>query len=153
MSGTIAVRPAAEADIPALAAVASASYRDGFAAILDAATLAERTPAFFGARFAESWPRMAAAARDGRIVGFSLVTDSHIDMLFVDPAAYGSGAGKALLHAAERAGARTLECFADNAKARAFYENCGWRLTAAYQRAFAGRVMRFVQFNAPVSRR
>lgn len=153
MSGALAVRPAAEADIPALAAVAAASYADGFAAILDAKALGERTPAFFAARFAESWQRMAAATLSGRIVGFSLVTDGHIDMLFVDPAAYGSGAGKALLRAAERAGARTLECFADNARARGFYEHNGWRLTAAYAREFAGRTMRFVQFAAPVMRR
>ncbi len=153
MSAGVTVRATAEADIREVSKVAAASYADGFAGILDAATLAERTAGFFAARFAEAWPRMTTAALDGRIVGFSLVTDGHIDMLFVAPWSYGSGAGKALLRAAEAAGARTLECFADNAKARAFYEHNGWRLTAAYQRSFAGRVMRFVQFSAPVSRR
>lgn len=151
MSGGVAIRAAVETDIGPLSEVASRSYADGFAAILDARSLAERTPAFFAARFAECWPRMQTAARDGRIVGFTVVTNFHIDMLFVDPAAYGGGVGTALLRAAEKAGARTLECFAENMKARGFYEHAGWRLTAAYERSFAGRVMRFVQYSAPVA--
>jgi GNAT superfamily N-acetyltransferase len=146
---SVSVRPAREADIPAMAAVASASYRVAFAGILPADVLAERSPGHFHERFAETWPRMMVAEQDGSIVAFSLTTDVHIDMLFVDPARLGRGAGIALLRAAERAGAATLECFADNAPARAFYAHAGWRLTKHYEREFAGGVMRFVLFERP----
>ena len=143
------MRPATEADIPAMAAVSSASYRIAFAGILPAAVLAQRSPEHFRERFAETWPRMAVAEHDGRIVAFSLVTSGHIDMLFVDPERLGQGAGIALLRAAERNGALTLECFADNAPARAFYEHAGWRLTKHYEREFAGAMMSFVLFERP----
>ena len=148
------MRPATEADVPAMAAVSSASYRAAFAGILPAAVLAQRSPEHFRERFAETWPRMMVAEewgaeQDGRIVAFSLVTAGHIDMLFVDPERLGQGAGIALLRAAERAGAETLECFADNAPARAFYERAGWRLTKQYEREFAGAMMRFVLFERP----
>jgi putative acetyltransferase len=148
---SVTVRRAVAADIRALAEVASASYRAAFAVILPAGALAERSPAHFRARFASCWEHMAAAERDGRIVAFSLVTDGHIDMLFVDPRELGKGAGIALLRAAERAGARTLECFADNAPARAFYEHAGWRLTKSYEREFAGQAMRFGLFERPAA--
>jgi putative acetyltransferase len=92
---------------------------------------------------------MMVAEQDGAIVAFSLMTDCHIDMLFVDPERLGQGAGIALLRAAERAGAATLECFADNAPARAFYTHAGWRLTKQYEREFAGAIMRFVLFERP----
>jgi len=147
---SVTVRPAAEPDIPAMAAVASASYRVAFATILPVPVLAERSPAHFAQRFAETWTRMAVAERDGSIVAFSLITDGHIDMLFVDPELLGQGAGIALLRAAERDGAKSLECFADNAPARAFYEHAGWRLSKSYEREFAGAMMRFVLFERPV---
>jgi putative acetyltransferase len=146
---SVAVRAAGAADIPAMAAVASASYRIAFAGILPTDVLAARSPEHFAERFAESWPRMAVAKHDGRIVAFSLVTSGHIDMLFVDPERLGQGAGIALLREAERTGAQTLECFADNAPARAFYAHAGWHLTKRYQREFAGAMMWFVLFERP----
>ncbi len=144
------MRPAREADIAGMATVASASYRVAFATILPTDVLAARSPEHFAERFVETWPRMAVAEHDGRIVAFSLTTAGHIDMLFVDPERLGQGAGIALLRDAERAGARTLECFADNAPARAFYERAGWRLTKQYEREFAGAMMRFVLFERPI---
>jgi putative acetyltransferase len=116
--------------------------------------LAERSPEHFRERYAETWPRMmvaeqSGAGQAGAVVAFSLTTDGHIDMLFVDPERLGQGAGIALLRAAERAGAVTLECFADNALARAFYAHAGWRLTKQYEREFAGAMMRFVLFERP----
>jgi putative acetyltransferase len=143
------VRPATEADIPAMARVSSASYRVAFAGILPTEVLAERSAEHFRERFAETWPRMKVAEQARAIVAFSLTTDGHIDMLFVDPERLGQGAGIALLRAAERAGAMTLECFADNAPARAFYTRAGWRLTKQYEREFAGAMMRFVLFERP----
>ena len=79
------LRAASEADVPALAHVAERSYRSAFAGILEEEVLTRRDAAFFAMRFAETWDRLVVAEDDGNPIGFLLVTDNHIDMLFVDP--------------------------------------------------------------------
>lgn len=138
------VRPAAREDIPALAAIAEASYRAAFATILEEDVLAGRDAAFFAGRFEEAWDRMLVACSNDVPAGFLLMTDGHIDMLFMDPAVSGKGGGALLLHEAERCGARSLECFRDNVAARRFYERHGWRMDRDYERDFAGRRRSFV---------
>lgn len=140
------VRAARAADIAAMAEATARSYAQGFASILEPSALAARDAAFFAQRFAEAWPRMRVAEEDDRVLGVSLVTDAHLDMLFVDPAAIGRGAGSALLREAEARGVRTLECFRDNRAARDFYERHGWRKTDAYERDFIGRQRAFVAY-------
>lgn len=146
MTNTVLVREAGPEDVPALAGIAERSYRAAFAGILEPEALALRDAAFFADRFGEAWPHMRVAERDGRVLGFSLVTGSHLDMLFVDPAAAGEGAGSALLTSVEAEGARTLESFCDNLRARAFYERCGWTLQRSYEREFLGRSRAFVLY-------
>ena len=138
------VRAADAADVTAVAEVASASYRAAFADILDAAELARRDAASFVARFGENLDKLRVAEADGRVVGFSLVSGAHLDMLFIDPTAQGSGAGRALLAEAVGRGVSSLECFRANQPARRFYERLGWVVTRAYSRPFAGRVHDFV---------
>jgi putative acetyltransferase len=140
------VRAARRADIPALAGIAERSYRSGFADILEEDVLASRTAGWFAQRFAEEIQRIRVAVEARRLLGFTLVTGPHIDMLFVDPEAARQGAGAALLRDAEAQGAATLECFADNAPARAFYEHHGWRVTEDYEREFLGRMRWFVMY-------
>ena len=70
-------------------------------------------------------------------------------MMFVAPSAQGMGVGAALLAQAESAGIRSLECFRDNAPARAFYEAKGWRLTRTYERDFIGARRAFVFYEKP----
>jgi putative acetyltransferase len=79
-------------------------------------------------------------------LGFLLMTDGHIDMLFMDPDAGGRGGGALLLQRAERLGAKSLECFRDNHGARRFYERHGWRIEQEYEREFAGRSRSFVLY-------
>lgn len=138
------VRPAREADIPAMAAVAVAAYRAGFAGILEPLTLVGFDSAFFRRRFADALPSLTVAEDDGAVVGFAKTTGEHLDMLFVLPRLHRSGAGSDLLAEAEARGIRTLECFRDNQAARRFYEARGWRLLRAYEREFAGRTRAFV---------
>jgi putative acetyltransferase len=107
--------------------------------------LATRNAAYFAERFRASLDRMSAA-EDDSVCGFTLVTNGHIDMLFVDPAKAGRGVGRLLLRHAEAEGARTLECFRDNASARAFYERQGWILAQEYEREFLGQVRSFVAY-------
>ena len=129
--------------------MAAASYRTGFAHILPPDVLAARTPETFAPRFGAELAKLCVAERDGTVVGFSMMTDGHIDMMFVDPATHRTGAGRALLADCEARGARTLECFRDNTAARAFYEAHGWRLAREYARVFAGAEYRFVFYEKP----
>ena len=140
------VRRATPGDVPAATAVASASYRAAFAPILDAEELARRTPGSFVARFTECLDRLRVAQAGGRVVGFSLVTGTHLDMLFIDPAVQGTGAGRALLAEAVARGVCSLECFRANRPARRFYERAGWVVTRGYSRPFAGRRHGFVYY-------
>ncbi len=147
------VRAASAAeDVAAAAEVASASYRAAFAPILAGEELARRTPDSFVPRFAGSLARLRVAEDGGRIVGFSLVSGTHLDMLFVDPAAQGSGAGRALLAAAVARGTCSLECFRANLPARRFYERAGWVLTRGYSRPFAGQLHDFVFYERNADR-
>jgi putative acetyltransferase len=142
------VRSATDADLPALARIAERSYRTSFENILEEDVLASRNEAFFAARFASalSSARMLIALSDEAPIGFLLMTDGHIDMLFMDPDATGKGAGALLLNHAEGLGAKSLECFSDNRGARKFYERHGWRVAREYEREFAGRSRSFVLY-------
>jgi putative acetyltransferase len=140
------IRSARESDIAALAAIATRSYRRAFANILEASALAKYDEAFFRDRFAGCWPGTRLLVARDDIVGFCTMTDSHIDMIFLDPGSMGRGHGRALLNDAESRGARSLECFAMNKQACAFYEARGWRMTRRYSREFAGRQRDFVWF-------
>ncbi|WP_312896901.1 GNAT family N-acetyltransferase [Microvirga soli] len=140
------MRVAGADDISALAAVAERSYRATFAGILEADVLASRDEGFFAERFASSWDRMLVACSGEALVGFLLMTDGHIDMLFMDPTAVGRGGGALLLKEAEQQGARSLECFRDNHAARRFYERHGWHMEREYEREFAGKSRSFVLY-------
>jgi putative acetyltransferase len=138
------VRAAEAGDIPVLAGIAQRSYRTAFRTILEKEVLASRDTAFFNERFSAVWQHMLVACSPESLTGFLLMTDSHIDMLFMDPEKSGKGGGALLLQEAERLGAKSLECFRDNQGARRFYERQGWRVAREYERDFAGRSRRFV---------
>ncbi len=140
------VRAATEADITATATVAVASYGAAFAEILGADILARYDQGFFVARFVVSLARLRVAEIEGAVAGFSLVTDGHLDMLFIAPAAQGRGVGQALLADARAGGAVSLESCRDNHTARRFYEHFGWRLASEYSRVFAGATRHFVWY-------
>jgi len=142
----VKVRPARPEDVPALAEIAERSYRAAFAGLLEPDILAARSAAFFAARFASSWERMFVALAQDKPVGFLLMTDGHIDMLFMAPEAGGQVGGALLLSRAEALGAKSLECFRDNHGARRFYERHGWRVAKEYERNFAGRERSFVLY-------
>jgi putative acetyltransferase len=142
----VIVRPAGADDVPALAAVAERSYRAAFADILELDVLQSRDAAYFAERFASSWEKMLVACSGEALAGFLLMSDGHIDMLFMDPTAGGKGGGTCLLKEAERRGAKSLECFRDNHAARRFYERHGWRIEREYDREFAGRSRSFVRY-------
>jgi GNAT superfamily N-acetyltransferase len=136
--------------VEALAEVAHDSFHEAFAPIMTPEGLATRSLGFFRKKFAQDWRVVLLAFIGRRLAGFSLVRARHIEMLFVAPKSQGKGVGLALLGAAESGGAVSLECFAANHRARAFYERAGWRQTRAYSREFAGHTYDFVLYSAPI---
>ena len=140
------IRAARPEDVPVLAVIAERSYRAAFAGILEAEVLASRNAGFFAGRFASSWEHMLVALSQDKPIGFLLMTNGHIDMLFMDPDASRQGGGALLLKEAEALGARSLECFRDNHGARRFYERHGWHIEREYEREFAGRRRDFVLY-------
>ncbi|WP_280464328.1 acetyltransferase [Nocardia cyriacigeorgica] len=71
--------------------------------------------------------RLSVAERDGVPIGFSGVADGKLEMLFVDPAQHGTGAGSALLAAAVAADPRLLvDVNEQNPRALGFYEHHGF---------------------------
>lgn len=74
--------------------------------------------------------RLAVArSTDGQPCGFVGVDDGKVEMLFVDPAHHGTGAGKALLqHAVERWGADRVDVNEQNPGAVGFYLHMGFQV-------------------------
>ena len=140
------VRRARFEDLPAIAGIAQRAYAVAVAGILEKRALQARSAVFFRRRLRRAWKRLTVAEAQGRVIGFALVTGSHLDMLFVEPRRVGRGTGRRLLRACERRGVRSLECFRDNLQARRFYERAGWRLARSYARAFIGRRREFVLY-------
>lgn len=144
---SLTIRPPAPAELPALAAVAWRSTRAAFAPILPAAVFNRKRPADFQRRFARRLADLRIAVDgEGPPLGFALMTGAHLDMLFVDPAAQGRAVGSALLADAVARGCRTLESFADNGRARRFYQAHGFRLCRRYRRIHEGIDLPFVLY-------
>ena len=114
---------------------AATAFRDGDPA---PATADEALPIIDGALTGPG-AALLLAERDGCVVGFALLTcheqTVQVQYLGVDPAAWGSGVGAALLTAvashAARAGARRLELwvYEDNDRAVSLYLRAGWNPT------------------------
>ena len=82
--------------------------------------------------------QVTVAELDGRVVGFAAVVGGELDGLFVEPALWGQGIGRALadsaVHEARRRGF-TLWVIA-SPKARGFYESCGFSVEGEAQTRF-----------------
>ena len=71
--------------------------------------------------------RVTVAERDSRIVGFMAELDGWIEHFYMDASQLRSGIGSALMADAQsRHDSLELWCFADNLRARAFYESHGF---------------------------
>ncbi|MFH1468426.1 MAG: GNAT family N-acetyltransferase [Pseudomonadota bacterium] len=144
-------RPATVHDAPAIAALLVRAWREAYAAILPAEVLAAQRVDAREPRIrallegSEPDHTMHVAERDGRIVGFvgfgaarenpirpAPAGVGEVFGIYLDPDAFGSGAGATLLALAEgqlaaRFQRAVLWTFEDNARARRFYERQGWR--------------------------
>ena len=93
------------------------------------------------------------AEDDDGVVGFAVVGDCEIDLLFTHPRAWGRGAARALLLEAEDAlrdapcGEVSLWTEERNANARRIYQASGWRKTKEVrERVWNGTAMRELRY-------
>ncbi|MGW8763943.1 N-acetyltransferase family protein [Streptomyces sp. NPDC055815] len=143
------IREALPEDAAALAAVHVLSWQAAYRDLvpdpyLDALDVDERAATWRARLTAPDRPTVLVAANDGRLVGFSCFrawpdgefaaeTTAELAALYALPEVWGTGVGRALLAASTKAltaagfQAAALWVFADNARARRFYEAAGWR--------------------------
>jgi len=146
----LVVRRARGDDAAALATVHVRTWQEAYPGLvpqdyLDALSVDERTAHWVQLLVETHWPRRGTFVleEEGDVLGFALVRPSEdedvgegrvgeVAALYVRAAAWGRGGGRALLQAAltefGAAGfdAATLWVLATNARARRFYERCGW---------------------------
>lgn len=136
------IRPAADKDRPAIAALQAASWRTAYAGVLDPAYLAAGLAHDLGAHWRDQpiGPQdvVLVAEEDGDLAGFIAVWGGdppHIDNLHVDPARRSRGLGARLMRAAARTLAERgrdsahLWVVSSNTRAIAFYRRLGGEIT------------------------
>ena len=131
MENTSHIRPAAEADLGRIAEIEIFNYRLNF------------YPIFLSDEFyfeeMQVLTRMESLRRlldelfvydDGVVKGFMRIHGQELCKLFVEPVLQSQGVGAALLaHAVDALGVRHLWALEKNARAIAFYQRHGFRLT------------------------
>ncbi|HYH74166.1 MAG TPA: GNAT family N-acetyltransferase [Nocardioides sp.] len=127
------IRPATDADMPAVADLWHEGWHSGHAGHVPEGLTALRTAEAFHERTPGRVADTTVAATDaGELEGFVMVVGDEVEQVFVGPAARGTGVAAVLLAEAERRVAAHgydeawLAVVAGNARARRFYEKCGW---------------------------
>ncbi len=140
----MAVRPATDEDAAAIAEVFLASGREAWGVAGDEATEME-PPRLNGGE-------LVAEDEDG-IVGFAVIEDCAVELLFTHPRAWGRGAGRALLVAAEAAlrdaGCAEVTLWTEerNTSSRRVYQASGWRKTKEVrERVWNGAPLRELRY-------
>ena len=126
------LRSAVAEDAPAVSRIWVQGWADGHLGHVPVSLAAARTDDWFARRAGERVQDMTVAEAGGSVVGFTVVIADEVEQLYVDRAARGTGVAEALLVEAERqiratGGQAWLAVAVGNARARRFYERCGWR--------------------------
>jgi GNAT superfamily N-acetyltransferase len=126
------VRPAVPEDADAVAAIWYAGWRDGHLGHVPEELVAARTEESFWTRAAQRVPDTTVAVVGDEIAGFVMVVGDEVEQVYVSRDHRGSGVAGALLAEAERQVKANghqeawLAVVTGNARARRFYERCGW---------------------------
>jgi len=135
------LRPARADDVGALARVWCDGWHDGHDGNVPDALAEHRTLDEFARRITDRLGSTTVAVintQDGDLIaGFVVVIDDEVEQLYVASAARGSAIASELLTAAERVifehhEDAWLAVVTGNARARRFYERCGWRDGGAF---------------------
>lgn len=127
------IRPAGAADMAAVADLWHEGWHSGHAGHVPEGLTALRTLEAFHERTPARVADTTVALGDsGELLGFVMVVADEVEQVFVGPPGRGTGVAAVLLAEAERqvaAGGHDLAWLAvvaGNARARRFYEKCGW---------------------------
>jgi putative acetyltransferase len=127
------IRPAGDADMAAVADLWHEGWHAGHAGHVPEGLTEVRTLEAFHARTPARVSDTTVAIDDsGELLGFVMVVGDEVEQVFVGPAARGTGVAGVLLASAEDQVAAAgfdlawLAVVAGNARARRFYEKCGW---------------------------
>jgi GNAT superfamily N-acetyltransferase len=128
---TATLRPGGEADVDAIADIWHRGWRDGHLGHVPAALPPLRGLAQLRARVPARLGTTTVATIGPVVVGFVALHDDEVEQLYVDAAARGTGVAAALLAHGESVIGAThdrawLAVVPGNARARRFYERCGW---------------------------
>jgi GNAT superfamily N-acetyltransferase len=128
----VTLRPARPEDAAAVAEIWRHGWRDGHLGHVPDELVAARTPESFTARAGERVADTVVAVVGGEVAGFVMVVGDEVEQVYVGATHRGSGVATVLLAEAERlvgAGGHDrawLAVVGGNARARRFYERCGW---------------------------
>jgi len=128
----VRLRPANSDDLDAIADVWHQGWRDGHLGHVPDALLPHRGLVHFRERVPPRLPTTTVATNGSTVVGFVTVREDEAEQVYVAASARGSGTANALLRHAEQVIAQGfdtawLAVATGNARARRFYEKCGWR--------------------------
>lgn len=131
----VRLRAAKPSDVAAVAAVWTSGWTDGHAGHVPAALLAHRTAPEFVRRAADRVPHTTVALAplpDDDVIGFTVVRLDEVEQMYVSRPWRGTGVAQLLMAAAEktiavRFAVAWLAVVGGNARARRFYESCGWQ--------------------------
>lgn len=128
----LTIRPATSADADAVAKIWYHGWQDGHLGNVPDSLVRIRTRESFWERAAARVGATTVAVLDGEVAGFVMVVGDEVEQVYVSSVHRGSGVAGVLLSEAERlvsAGGHSRAWLAvapGNARARRFYERCGW---------------------------
>ena len=140
----ITLRGALPEDAPTIAEIWYHGWRDGHLGHVSQELIELRHEDSFRTRTAQRVNDTTVAVVQGQIAGFVMVVDNEVEQLYVSALHRGEGVADMLMADAERrikdAGYSTtwLAVVAGNARARRFYERCGWSDRGLFEYAAAG---------------
>ncbi|MFK0250153.1 GNAT family N-acetyltransferase [Amycolatopsis azurea] len=132
MSSSLVFRPATPADADAVAKIWYHGWQDGHLGHVPDSLVRVRTRQSFWTRAAQRVADTTVAVVHGEVAGFVMVVGEEVEQVYVSSDHRGSGVAGALLTEAERLvrdGGHSRAWLAvapGNARARRFYERCGW---------------------------
>src|ERR671920_1450736 len=126
------LRRALPEDAPTIAEIWHLGWRDGHLGHVSQELIEARHEDSFRTRAAQRVNNTTLAVVQGQIAGFVMVVDNEVEQVYVSALHRGKGVADMLMAHAERqikdAGYSSawLAVVAGNARARKFYERCGW---------------------------
>jgi GNAT superfamily N-acetyltransferase len=140
----IEVRPATAQDSPVVAEIWHLGWQDGHLGFVPDELAEARDADSFRTRAAQRVRDTTVAVVDGDVVGFTMIVGNEVEQMYVAGSHRGSGVAGVLMADAERrirdAGNSNawLAVVEGNARARRFYERCGWHDSGPFDYAAAG---------------